>query len=253
MSPSKRRLPHNIADVADEAGKRLADRYCPPRVRIDKRKDGSWSIVCPYAKEDNDRWWFLLSAAFGTRDVDVVHYFLEALERLCPKVWNEKARELQPREVDFNALLAIVGSVRPENEAQAAHAAQLAALHLSAMKLSEQAGKYGDPRTVAVLSKTVRSYGDGLERLARLQGKVAPRAIHQTFEVHKHEHVHVDGGAAAFGDQLHGTTAGETISSTALPCPCPNGTAVPLPRSERQESVPRPRWGERIWRALRRT
>jgi hypothetical protein len=243
-----------MATIADEAGRHLLDRYCPPRVEIEKLEDGQWRISCPYAQEDDERWWFLLAEAFGTRDLDVISYFLDSLGKLCPAVWDDERKAFRPREVDFNALLAIVGSVRPQNEAQAAYAAQLAALHISAMKLGGMATeRYCDARTVAILNKTVRAYGDGIERLARLQGKIAPRAIHQTFEVHKHEHVHVDGGAAPFGGQPHGATAGETISSTALPGPCPNGEALPLPGSERQESVPRPRWGARIWRALRRS
>jgi hypothetical protein len=250
MKANKPRLPEGLDLIADEADRRRVGRYCPPRIRIEKPKNGSWRIVSPYAKEDEERWWSLLGEAFATRDPDVILYFFETLGNLCPKFWDDSRREWAPREVEFNALLAVVGSVRPANEAQAAYAAQLGALHLSAMKLAERTTEYADPRSAAILNKTVRAFGDGLERIARLQGKIAPRTIHQTFEVHKHEHVHFRGGTTPNGGQPHRAATSAPVECAALPRPCADGSAVQMPCGERQEGLPGPWWGARLWRSL---
>ena len=68
------------------------------------------------------------------------------------------------------------------------------------MKLGEQAHKgYWDVRTAATFGKLVRVYGDGMERMARLQGKLEPRTVNQTIKVvyvdnRDQGSVHIDGG-----------------------------------------------------------
>ena len=252
----KPRLPVCLDRIADGAEARLYARPCPPRILIEKLENGDWTFASPYAPEDEARWNALLFDAFGTRSCGVMNHFLEIFTTLCRDgEWDQERHYWHPRQTDFDALLAIVAAVAPENEAQAAYAAQLAALHISAMKLGEAAIKhYSDPRTVALLSKTVRAYGDGMEQLARLQGKIKPRTVNQTIQVVycDNRSVDVSGGAVQFGGQPHAASNAATIEArSAVPSPCPDdGAALSAASREGKERVQNAWWGARLWRAL---
>jgi hypothetical protein len=254
---AKRRLPDGLDAIADEAQERLLARQAPPRVRIEKDEKG-WRFSCPYSKEDEERWWALIADAFGTRCGGLIDHFLERITELVPEGrWNREKKFWYPSEPDFNAVLAIVASLKPENEAQAAHAAQLAALHLSAMKLGEHATRYGNERTVAILAKTTRAYGEGIERMARLQGRVQPKTVNQTIQV-----IYVDGrsvnqfagGYDRIGDQPHATgDAGTAPELSALPSSrAHNGQTVSPTSRSREARMQTAWWLTRFWRAFRR-
>jgi hypothetical protein len=228
-------FPEGLPALADEARSRIAARSCPPRIRIEKKEAG-WEFSCPYGDEHGSDWFVLLADAFGTRHHSVVEHFLNRLIKLLPDgEWNDEGRFWYPDENALNTALAVISSMRPENEGQAAHAAQLVALDLSHAKLAEHINRssYADPRAIAILAKTTRAYGDGLSRLAKLQGKIQPRVVNQTIEVHKHEHVHFTGGVSPNGGQPHGAAGSEAASRAALPSPREvDGEAVQMPGGE---------------------
>lgn len=252
-----KRLAVGLDRLGDEAIREMENRPCAPRVLIQKTDTG-WDFVSPYRDEDRDRWTALLFQAFGTRHGAIMDHFMEVLTRLLPhNHWDEEGRFWFPDQGAFDAMIAIIHSLKPENEAQAAYAAQLVALHFVSMKLAESpAHSYWDPRTTALLCRTVQAYGDGLERFARLQGRLKPRHVNQTIQVvyvdNRDQRALATGGGPDFGGQPHGTARGETIPCAALPCPGANDRApVPLARREGQARMPFPRWGSRLWRALR--
>lgn len=241
-----------LAEIADAAIAEHYTRPCAPRILIEKTSDG-WQFACPYEAENQSRWEALLLQAFGTRSGAIMNHFLDVFTRLVGDgEWDEERHCWTPKQNDFDAMIAIVASLQPQNEAQAAYAAQLCALHLSAMKLGEQASKhYADPRTTAILSKTVRAYGDGMERLARLQGKVKPKTVLQTIQV-----VYCDsrtGGVSPIGGQPHAAEGSASIQCSALPSHNASGSALPLACGGGEASVPDAWWLARLWSALRRT
>lgn len=251
-------MPDGFREEAAAADERLLTRRSPPRVRIERSADG-WEFSSPYADDEAQDWAVLLCDAFGTRHVSLVVHFLNRITELVPGGdWDAEKQVWYPDETEFNAALAIISALRPENEAQAAYAAQLLALDRSAHKLGQYTAKYGgDPRSLATLARTTRAFGEGLERLAKVQGRIQPRTVHQTIQV-----IHVDnrsvnqfnGGGASDGGQPHGATRGETVPRAALPSPRQVvGEGVPLSSRERQAGVPRSWWGSRLWRALRRS
>lgn len=247
-----------MAELADRAIQDHYERPCAPRVLIEKTGDG-WKFANPWDDEHRERWEALLFQTFGTRSSAIMNHFLDVFTKLVGDgEWDEDRHAWMPKQNDFDAVVAIVHSLKPENEAQAAYAAQLCALHLSAMNLGKQATRtYADSRTVAVLNKTVRAYGDGMERLARLQGKVQPRTVHQTIQVVYYDNrdqrsVQLTGGAAPFGGRPQGTDGGAAIRSPALPSPNQGGAALPSPSGEGQESVPVAWWRLWIGRTFRR-
>ena len=263
LNARKRKLPIGMQALGDAALDEMYLRPAAPRILIEKAKDDGWAFGCPYEPgkdcKNLNRWEALLFQAFGTRSSGVMNHFLSVFTKLVGNgVWDEERKAWMPRQDDFDAILCMVHSLAPENEAQAAYAAQLCALHLSAMKLGETCShSYADERTRAVMNKTVRAYGDGLERMARLQGKLQPRAVNQTIEVRYYDHrdqrsIHIAGGAGQIGGQPHGADGGALIPRPALPSPQSGGAAVPVPSGEGKAGLPHPWWGAWLWRAFRR-
>jgi hypothetical protein len=232
--------------------------------------ENDWEYSSPY-EGDGDLWLALLCDAFGTRHGSVVQHFLSTIAELVPAGDRSAQRDGRhywyPDETQFNAALAIISAMRPENEAQAAHAAQLVALHLAAMKLAAQQTSYADPRTAAILAKTTRAYGDGMMRLANLQGRVQPKQVNQTIQVvyvdnRDQRSVHFNGGDAANGGQPQATYRHNTATHSgggdecgpALPSASQvNGQTMPGSCSEGEKRMPGSwrSWWRTLWRAQR--
>jgi hypothetical protein len=88
-----------------------------------------------------------LCEAFGTRSYAVINSFLSQLEDLCSdRWWDEEAQQWRLNEATFNTILALVGSLKPRNEMEAAFAAQMAAVHLLSMKVTARAIRYDHDR-----------------------------------------------------------------------------------------------------------
>ena len=168
--------------------------------------------------------------------------FFEQLGALCGSTWSAEWEQWAANEGELRSLFAIVQSLKPRNEAEAAYAAQLAALHFTAMKLARGANRYqdGDARTAAILNKTVRAYGDGLLNMQRLKGKGRKTVQVIKVETHRHDHrhVHIEGGSVENGGQPHTKPADGIAKLCALPSQDPLAAVVPLPCRKGQTSLP---------------
>lgn len=233
-------MPAHLAPQADAAIVRHRKRQWVPE--IEQGKDGWHS---PFARQDDDRWWALLFEIFGTRQTAVVNMFFEQLGALCGATWRAEWEQWTANEAELRSLFAIVQSLKPRNEAEAAYAAQLAALHFTAMKLARGANRYqdGDTRTTAILNKTVRAYGDGLLIMQRLKGKGRKTVQVIKVETHRHDHrhVHVDGGSTESGGQPHTKPTDSVTGLRALPSESPDGTIMPISGREGQARLPNAR------------
>lgn len=182
-----------------------------------------------------------LAEAFGTRSYAVIWTFLRQLEGLCDeKWWDEDCQQWRIDEPTFNTILALVGSVKPRNEMEAAFAAQMAATHMLTMKVSARAIKYEwDTKTVAVASKLARTFAMQMEALHLMRGKsrTARQSIKVRKEVHQHVHYHAAGGAGETGGQSHASDGGATGDRPALHGPDENGRVVPLPSRARKAAL----------------
>src|SRR5918994_2209140 len=130
----KPRMPDEFIAAADAAIAKHRKRKWSPEIR-----DTGEAWECPYADEDADRWWALLFEIFGTRQSAVVDVFFSQLQQLAGKNWRANSGWITD-EKDMRTLFSIIASLKPRNEAEAAYAAQLCALHMSAMKLGEAIG-----------------------------------------------------------------------------------------------------------------
>lgn len=181
-----------------------------------------------------------LCDAFGTRSYAVIYTFLSQLEELCSdKWWDEEAQQWRLNEGTFNTILALVGSIRPKNEMEAALAAQMAAVHMLTMKVAARAIRYEhDTKTVAAAGKLARTFTLQMQELRAMRGKTRTtrQNIKVSRETHHHQHIHVHRGAEETDGQSHAARDERTHATaqcSALPGPNPLGEVVPLPRRAR--------------------
>ncbi|WP_157696563.1 hypothetical protein [Porphyrobacter sp. CACIAM 03H1] len=236
--------PSDILKAGKASARAFADSLpINPGVMGEGRAD-CLTVVPPHS--DIDLWELQLVQAFGTRSGSLLQTFLIQLSKLCPQAWDEDAREWKIDETEWNALLALVAEHQPENSAQAALAAQMAATHMLMMKLSAQGLNRGHTvyhHDAALASKLARTFAIQCDAMQALKGK--SRTANQSIHVHKetHQHVHHHGGGAEFGRQSHGPAeSGRTIeASEAVWSEEPRRDALPSPRREGQEPMPVPR------------
>lgn len=197
---------------------------------------------------DTELWNLQLAQAFGTRSNSLLDTFLQQLSRLCPQAWDEDARCWKIDETEWNALVALVADHRPENSAQAALAAQMAAIHMMMMRLSAQALNKGHmilERDAALASKLARTFAMQCEAMQALKGKsrTAKQSIHVHKETHQHVHHHGAGGRAKNGGRTHDPAeSGRTIEAgEAVWSESPIRQSLPSASREGQGTVPLPR------------
>lgn len=257
-------MPPELRALAETAMEKHRGRFAPPALDVGGGWE-RWFFDCPYRKEDSSLWQALLFEAFGTRSVSVATTFLRQLCNLIGKDWNTDDQDWRPNPQELNTAIAIVASLKPENEAQACLAAQTVACHIAAMKLGDTIGRTSmpDERTVATMARVTKATA-GLQRtLAQLQGRLQPRQVNQTIQVvyvdqrDQRQQTAVMGGMPEFGRQAHAQgddNAGITDARcAALPSPSPhNGPAMPGASGKGQEGVPDAWWWQRLWSALRR-
>lgn len=256
-------MPPELRQLAEAVMDKHRGRFAPPALDVGGGWE-RWFFDCPYRKEDSNLWQALLFEAFGTRSVSVATTFLGQLCNLIGKDWNPEDQDWRPNLRELNTAVAIVASLKPENEAQACLAAQTVACHIAAMKLGDTIARTSmpDERTVATMARVTKATA-GLQRtLAQLQGKLQPRQVNQTIQVvyvdqrDQRQQTAVVGGEAILGGQGHEAKRIEGTSRAAerpsLPCPQPGGEALRLPSGEGQAGMQDAWWWQRVWSALRR-
>ncbi len=219
--PSRPAMPTGLAARVAEADARIEQRPLNPGVALDESPGPLW-FTAPHA--DQESWRKQITDAFGSRSMSIAQMFLSQLSQLCSREWQRDRWE--PDDVELNAVLGIVNSIRPDNELQAALAAQMVAVHLATMKVAGQAlrGMVVDKLTANTMARLAATYALQCEALDRLKGRRGRQEINVRYERHDHKHVHVEGGGAQTGDQPHAPTRLAQPSSTVVPnCGSPAG------------------------------
>lgn len=253
-------------DVAEMSRRRRRNRQRPdpsPELRKWEKAADARALARPRppgivlmpAGKDNEHWcaphsddalWYLqLADAFGTRSLAVVHTFLGQLQALCTdKHFDDQAKQWRMDENEFSAALALVGTIKPRNEMEAALAAQMVAIHLLTMKVTARAIRDDyDNRMAATAGKLARTFAMQMDtlRACRSRKQTARQSIKVRKELHQHVHYHDDRGARETRGQPHGRAARAAYQCAALPSPQPGGEPVPLSCDEGQEPVQAPR------------
>ena len=140
-------------------------------------------------------------------------------------------------------ILNMVAGIKPKNEMQAALAAQMVAVHMMMMSVSERCLRtYGcaEPRLLLAASKLARTFAIQTEALGKMQGRKTTRQkITVTHEHHQHQHVHMHRGESEIGSQPH--AKGADASFAAMLSNNATAPAVPLASRERQARMPNAR------------
>lgn len=237
------------AELAME--KRALARPHPPGVICEPAGFDEEHWTAPH--NDRDLWTLQLAEAFGTRSLAVINTFMQQLEKLCGKnIWDEEAYQWRLDEHEFSAAVAMVSTVRPKNEMEAALAAQMVAVHLMQMKCSARALKYeNDTQTAAVAGKLARTFTLQIESLQSLQGKkrTARQSIKVQKETHHHQHMHWHREGAESEGRPQATEGGELRHARtcepeerpSLPSPDEGGEVVPITSRARKAGLQGPR------------
>jgi hypothetical protein len=209
-------------------------RHPAPRVKVDHRSPKA--VIAPAEGEPQTAAVARL-VAFGTTSIDFYSWtFRELLEAGCDGTSSKSFEES-----DVNGALAAMHGIAPRDEIEGMLAAQMVAVHSAAMrslrllKGSEVVPRQDSNGNLAV--KLLRTYTMQMEALQRYRGKGE-----QKMTV---EHVHVYHGGQAIVGAVHqgggartkaeGQPHAQAIThepGAALPCPDPQGKAVPVPSGE---------------------
>ena len=147
--------------------------------------------------------------------------------------WDDDARQWRLDENELSAVLAMVNTIKPRDEIEAALAAQMVAVHLLTMKLAARALKYeSDTQSASVLAKLARTFTLQMEalRATRTKGRTARQSIKVRKELHQHIHYHR--GDDGNDRQAHEPRAADECA--ALPSPDAGGRVVPMPSRKGQ-------------------
>lgn len=224
------------------AQKRAESRPHPPGVILAPAGMDEEHWTSPH--NDTSLWTLQLADAFGTRSLAVLSTFMDQLERLCKRtIWDEKAQQWRLDENQFSAALAIINSIKPRNEMEAALAAQMVAVHLLTMKVAARALKYEyETQTIAATGKLARTFTLQMETLQAIRGKgrSTRQTIKVTKELHQHVHYHDARGSGESGAQPHEPReprAKATAQRTPLPSAQQAGEVVPITSRARKARV----------------
>lgn len=154
-------------------------------------------------------WSWMLVDAFGTRNSAIAGTFLDHLMDLVGDEWDPKIEARVPDDGELQLLLAVVRSHKPQNEAQAAQAAQVAAAYIISMRVAKRVAQAPhDTRMVSAYARLLQAQATLTEAVSGRKGKrIARQSIKVVREthVHHHQHVHVAGGEEEMENRGHAT------------------------------------------------
>lgn len=250
--PERPPMPDALRSMAEAAIVRHTRRRAPPETVTKPEQRYYENLTCPYREDDEELWMALLLECFGTRVHAVAQHFFRQLEALVPLVFYEGEDRDRRDEEALRTALAIVYSLKPRNEAEAALAAQYVALHFAAMKSAAYALRYTniDTRSAASLAALAKA---AASHFALLRGGPKNRAIKQTIRVervyidNREQHVHAgrEGGRES-GGQAHAERGERARARPLLPSPDEGGDIMSLSPGEGPEPMPPARGRERI-------
>lgn len=246
-------MPEAVSETwLEEERERHRARPWKPAVAFepDGDADGGWRMTGPAGV--TEEWEVAICAAFATRSQSLVWTFLDQL-RLMMGDSHDGTRWV-PDEFAINAAVAMVVAAQPQNEIQAALAAQMVAVHFLTMKVAQHHGRSNvmDPRDVGMVSKLARTYAMQAETLGKLQGKVKTQHITVSYERHEHHHthvhderhVHLSGGGPGNGGQGYGPAhvlpSGTVGDAGSAPLYGPNAAGDTLSEAGDQGTGPLP-------------
>lgn len=203
----------------DRALERYKSRAAPFEYAVHPQPNGKQKLARPHS---DDAGHLLHSLdTLGTASADFKDNALVQLGAVVQDLTDEEAFAQQ-----FNASLAAVSGIAPQNEVEAMLAVQMVATHDLAMKTMRKMAHVSDvdrmEKFCNIATKMMRTYTTQIEALAKLR-----RGGEQTVRV---EHVHVyQGGQAIVGNVQRGGAPGGMIENGSQPHALAGPAAHALP------------------------
>jgi hypothetical protein len=248
---ARRSPPDKIERAAiDQATKRTRARARRVEMRIEDR--GSKRRMYAYHSDEDGRL-YRLADTFGTRSLQFVNSMLKGIGRATED--HTQSNGFGPGSPDqsaFNAALAVIDGVRPNDEIEAMLAAQMAVTNVALLDLVARMreaiaghlyqGKGGTQRLDVLgnlTNKFMRTYAMQVEALARKRRKVGEQRV-----TVKHVHVH-SGAQAIVGNVNHARGRGAKKNGHRPYGPTEAAATVAIPErspvrraDERRELMP---------------
>ena len=229
--------PTVIAEQTERARARAMKRPISPGVMLEPNKRGGFTTTSPHS--DLAAWELQLADAFGTRSASVMKCFIQHLRSLVAESWHDQLQQWKPNETELNAALAMIAGQRPRNEAEAALAAQMVAVHWMQMRISAQALKHDrmDGRDAAIAGRLARTFVMQVEAMEKLKGR--GRSVRQSITVRKelHQHVHYHRGDGEVAEQPQAKPAQRIEGGSEVPGESADGKVVPLASRARKTGL----------------
>lgn len=214
------------------------ERWVERTPPVQMQRDAEGVGTSPH--NDQSGWTMRIGNAFGTRSPEFMSQALTALNATTRSRESADATEQQ-----WNAAIALVSAIAPENELEAALAVQMASNHALTTEIMGRAASTTNRDFLQLYGnlsvKLQRTFTAQIEALARMRGKgqQTVRVEHVTVEagaqaivgdVHHHQHRGA-GAPLRTEEQPHeaGRTATVPQASAALPSPHAEGNGVPVP------------------------
>ncbi len=244
--PRKRKRPPAPDELREGEAKATARAFArpyPPGIMLEPAGFDREFWTSPH--NDLNLWHLQLADAFGTRSRAVIFTFMQQLQALCgDNHWDDKAKQWRISEEEYSAILAMVSTIKPRDEMEAALAAQMVAVHLMTMKVAARALKYDhDTQSASVAAKLARTFTIQMEALRANRTKRT--TARQSIKVRKelHQHIHYHRGDDGNDRQAQGPRVDAVDERAALPSPDASGRVVPMPSRKGQGAVQNPRRG----------
>ncbi len=209
-----------------------------PRVKVSLKEGGV--LVLAYEHKDLNTAEALLMGATGT----VYESFFDGLLR---QLGNAAMQDGKVSEGDLNFMLAVIKGIEPQDQIESMLAAQMAAVHMATMTFARRLAHVEtlpqQDSAERAFNKLARTFTAQIEALKRYRTGGEQRMIVE------HVHVH-QGGRAIVGTVNQGGRVGNKSEGQAhakalayapgetLPCPHPEGDAVPGSGRAGTDAVP---------------
>jgi len=220
--------PRNKAAI-EAARERYASRPVRAYIQFEEGPDGKLVAAAPHSDEVGHS--AVLLDVFGTTSSSFLSWSMGELEAATRRRGTERGEQAS----SFNAGLALVQAVGPQDELEAALASQMAASHALAMEMLCRGRSTESPEHMAMYAnlavKLQRTFTAQIEALGRMRGKGQ-----QTVRV---EHVTVQPGAQAVVGDVHHYSPGASGGQTKTKEP-PHATATAAPIAQTGQALPSP-------------
>jgi hypothetical protein len=202
VDPAQKDPAPNAVDAAERqeivaATDRGRKRHPRVALNFQEPKPRHVLLSCPHT--DYQGWQARLQDALGTTSVAFTEVEIDRLLNVFQKAGTVDAKAV-------NAALAMIDGLKPQNEAEAMLAVQIAVIHGQVMSFSTRLGRSDSVQEQDFVSLTLsrlhRAFTSQLETLSNMRRGGRQKVVVEHVHIHKHVYV-APGAQAIIGDVTH--------------------------------------------------